>query len=116
MSEKDFGSILDEEEIAVDVRKPVGGVVSVRFNGHEMRVLRSEVNRTNEKISSFIKRAVFTYIASRRQERELPMWIALNGPLSGYVAHGFSMESQTLASTAEVMGWPASTVSQHPPV
>ena len=118
MSEDDFGSILDEEEVSIDVRRPVGGVVSVRFNGEEMRRLRSEVNRTDEKVSSFIKKAVFMYIASRRGRRDHPLHIGLTvfGPWKGYVARGFVSESQTLAHTAEIKGWPSKTGSQHPPV
>ena len=116
MNETDFGSILDEEEVAVDVRKPIGGVVSVRFNGDEMRVLRSEVNRTHERISSFIKEAVFAHIASRRHERGHRIRMAMDGSLHGYVARGISTGYPTLASTGEVKGWPERAASEQPPV
>ena len=91
MADEDYGSILDEEEVTVEVRRPVGGIVSVRFNGEEMRELRSEVNLDGGKVSSFIKRAVWALITQRRAEREaaLPS-IAGNGPIveAGQVVAG----------------------------
>lgn len=115
MNETDFGSILDEEEVVVDVRRPIGGVVSVRFNGDEMRVLRSEVNRTNERISSFIKEAVFAHIALRRHERGPGVQMAMDGSLHGYVARGISTGFPTLANTGEVKGWPGRALSEQLP-
>lgn len=91
VTDEEYGSILDEEEVEVEVSRPVGGIVSVRFNGGEMRELRSEVNLAGGKVSSFIKQAVWAYIAQQRSEREaaLPA-IAGNGPsaLGGQVITG----------------------------
>ena len=91
VTDEEYGSILDEEEVEVDVRRPVGGIVSVRFNGGEMQELRSEVNLAGGKVSSFIKQAVWAYIAQQRSEREAaPPSIAGNGPttLGGHVIAG----------------------------
>ena len=66
----DHGSVLDEDEVTVEVRHPVGAIVSVRFEGEEMRELRDEVNLADDQVSSFIKKAVRAYIADRRDARE----------------------------------------------
>ena len=54
---EDYGSILDEEEIEVEVRKPVGGVVSVRFTGEEMRALLRAAEETGGTVTGFIREA-----------------------------------------------------------
>ena len=61
---EDYGSILDEEEIEVEVRKPAGGVVSVRFTGEEMRALLREVEEMGGTVTSFIREAVLARVAS----------------------------------------------------
>lgn len=63
---EDYGSILDEEEIEVEVRKPVGGVVSVRFTGEEMPTLLRAVEETGGTVTSFIREAVLAHIAERQ--------------------------------------------------
>lgn len=64
--EEDFGSILDEEEIEVGVRTPVGVVVSVRFSGDEMLVLRRAVGESGGTVTSFIREAVLARVAGQQ--------------------------------------------------
>ena len=63
---EDYGSILDEEEIEVDVRKPVGGVVSVRFTGEEMPALLRAAEETGGTVTGFIREAVLARVADRQ--------------------------------------------------
>ena len=63
---EDYGSILDEEEIEVEVRKPVGGVVSVRFTGEEMPTLLRAAEETSETATGFIREAVLARVAERQ--------------------------------------------------
>jgi len=60
----------EEEPIEIEVRKAVGGVVSVRFNPAEIRELREEVSRTGEKTSAFVRSAALAEIRARRQQRQ----------------------------------------------
>ena len=78
--------------MTVEVRRPVGGIVSVRFNGEEMRELRSEVN-LDDGTSQLVHQARGLGNSSRsaRAEREaaLPS-IAGNSPVvqAGQVVAG----------------------------
>lgn len=67
--EEDYGSILDEEEIEVEVQKPVGVVVSVRFSGDEMLALRGAVRESGGMMTSFIRDAVLARVARRQPYR-----------------------------------------------
>ena len=61
--------IADDDELAFEVVKPLGGVISVRFNGEEMRRLREEVRQSDTTVSALIKQATLTHIAQRNLER-----------------------------------------------
>ena len=61
--------IADDDELAFEVVKPLGGVISVRFNGEEMRRLREEVRQSDTTVSALIKQATLTHIAQRKLER-----------------------------------------------
>ena len=61
--------IADDDELAFEVVKPLGGVISVRFNGEEMRRLREEVRQSDTTVSALIKQATLTHIAQRDRER-----------------------------------------------
>lgn len=63
---QDYGSILDEEEVEVEVRKPVGGVVSVRFTGEEMPALLRAAEETGGTVTGFIREAVLARVAGRQ--------------------------------------------------
>ena len=64
--EEDYGSILDEEEIEVEVQKPVGVVVSVRFSGDEMLALRRAVGKSGGTVTGFIREAVLARVAGQQ--------------------------------------------------
>ena len=105
MADEHRGGILDEEEVAVEVRRPVGGIVSVRFNDAEMRELRTEVNLAQEKVSSFIKQAVRSHIAQRRAERDFLFSVPLStGHLvqAGLITAGFTAVSGSGSDRAKV--------------
>ena len=63
MSDQRLTDTDDDEELTFEVVKPLGGVISVRFNGDEMLQLREEVRRRNTTVSGLIKEATLTHIA-----------------------------------------------------
>ena len=63
MSDQHQTEAAETEELAFEVVKPLGGVISVRFNGEEMLQLREEVRRRNTTVSGLIKEATLTHIA-----------------------------------------------------
>ena len=74
---EDYGSILNEEEVEVEVRKPVGGVVSVRFTGEEMWALLRATEETGGTVTGFIRKAVLARVAERQADLGIH---ALSGP------------------------------------
>ena len=64
MSDRRLTDAGDDEELTFEVVKPLGGVISVRFNGDEMLQLREEVRRRNTTVSGLIKEATLTHIAA----------------------------------------------------
>lgn len=62
---------LEDDELVFEVVKPLGGVVSVRFNGDEMRRLRAEVRKSGATVSSLIKQATLGHIARMDHERRV---------------------------------------------
>ena len=64
MSDQRLTDTDDDEELTFEVVKPLGGVISVRFNGDEMLQLREEVRRRNTTVSGLIKEATLTHIAA----------------------------------------------------
>lgn len=69
MSEDRTTDTADDDELTFEVVKPLGGVISVRFNGEEMRQLREEIRRSDTTMSALIKQATLTHIAQRNLER-----------------------------------------------
>ena len=69
MNEDHATDIADDDELTFEVVKPLGGVISVRFNGEEMRRLREEVRQSDTTVSALIKQATLTHIAQRKLER-----------------------------------------------
>lgn len=63
MSDRHLTEAVEDEELAFEVVKPLGGVISVRFNGEEMLRLREEVRLRNTTVSGLIKEATLTHIA-----------------------------------------------------
>ena len=81
--EEDYGSILDEEEIEVEVQKPVGVVVSVRFSGDEMLALRGAVRESGGMMTSFIRDAVLARVARHQPYRREPQLAEQRGTGGG---------------------------------
>ena len=69
MSDQHLTDDLDDEELTFEIVKPLGGIISVRFNGDEMLRLRGEVQRRNTTVSGLIKEATLTHIAYANQSR-----------------------------------------------
>ena len=82
MSDDRTTDIADDDELTFEVVKPLGGVISVRFNGEEMRQLREEIRRSDTTMSALIKQATLTHIAQRNLERGGGLAIQ-SAPLAG---------------------------------
>lgn len=93
---EDYGSILDEEEIEVGVRKPVGGVVSVRFTGEEMPALLRAAEETGGTVTGFIREAVLARVAERQ---------AVHGHHFLIGPYGRSHILSYTGQTGHVIGW-----------
>jgi hypothetical protein len=78
MSSRDSGSIHDEEQIEIEVRKPLSTVISVRFGAKELADLREEARFADRRIGTFIKESVTAYIATRQAARSVEF--AFTGP------------------------------------
>ena len=126
--EEDYGSILDEEETEVEVQKPVGVVVSVRFSGDEMLALRGAVRESGGMMTSFIRDAVLARVAKRQPYRREPQLAEQRGTGGGAALY-FFLQDGTLArmaavgqyqtaqiSTARVTGLPAVLRGGQPPI
>lgn len=126
--EEDYGSILDEEEIEVEVQKPVGVVVSVRFSGDEMLALRGAVRESGGMMTSFIREAVLARVAKRQPYRrgrqlaeqrgtggEAVFYLALGGDAPARRAGGGQYQTAQI-STARVTGLPAVLRGGQPPI
>ena len=106
----DFGEV---EELTFEVVKPLGGVVSVRFNGQEMQQLREEVRRSGATVSALIKQATLAHIARMNYVRD--MGIAFQSPLpaelwtvwgTGLVSHELSIKHPPEVTFSEAPeGW-----------
>ncbi len=71
MSNVESENIEEEEEITVEVRKPLSTVFSVRFTPKELALIRAEADRTGIKMGALIKESVRQYVASRVASRRL---------------------------------------------
>ena len=60
---EDYGSIVDEEEIEVGTHKPVGGIVSVRFAGDELKTVIKAANDRGVTVTDFLHEAVLGYLS-----------------------------------------------------
>lgn len=77
-----YGDPEDLEDADVVVERPVGAVVSVRFNNDELAVLREALDDFGiQMTSTFIKSAVFEAISARR--RHAPLETALRNAVAG---------------------------------
>lgn len=77
-----YGDPADLEDADVVVERPAGAVVSVRFNAHELAVLREALDDFGiQMTSTLIKSAVFEAISARR--RHAPLEAALRSAVAG---------------------------------
>ena len=78
----EYGDPADLEDADIIVERPVGAVVSVRFNDDELAVLREALDDFGiQMTSTFIKSAVFEAISARR--RRAPLASALRNAVAG---------------------------------
>ena len=77
--DSDLDAEFEEEPIEVQTRRPAGGVISVRFNPEEMRLLRDEMRHTGEKASTLVRTSTLAAIQTRRLFRDLEVSIQSPG-------------------------------------
>lgn len=123
MSDDHTTDIADDDELTFEVVKPLGGVISVRFNGAEMRRLREAVRQSDTTVSALIKQATLTHIAQRNRERGAGLTIQskdADGSCTLWVSQGFMPQPLVLGdpwqqSEETAAGWNRPTLSSSMP-
>lgn len=65
--QNEYGDVIDEDAVEVEVALRAGAAVTVRFNQDEIRAVFGAV-REGEKTTAFIREAVFALVAQRDAE------------------------------------------------